>query len=224
MKSIEDEKEFLFSLVTGIAEQFGTECEVVLHDLTRPYESTIVAIQNGHITGRKVGDPGTNLGLEILRGTNQDGNRFNYLTQTKDGRILRSSSLYIKNKEEVTIGSLCINCDITHLLMAERSLQSMTLSGRQPEINEMFATNVNDLLDVLIQEASEYVGKPVAAMSKEDKTKFIRYLDTKGAFLIKKAGEKILSYLSISKFTLYNYLEESKIDGKFDKKTDLKSN
>jgi len=210
MNSISDEKEFLFSLVSGLAEQFGSECEVVLHDLTRPYDSTIVAIQNGHITGRKVGDPGTNLGLEILRGTDKNGNRLNYLTQTKDGRILRSSSFYIKNDENKTIGSLCINYDITNLMMAERSLQSMTMSGRQPEVNETFATNVNDLLEVLIQEASDYVGKPVAAMSKDDKMKFIRFLDDKGAFLIKKAGEKICAYLGISKFTLYNYLEESK--------------
>lgn len=214
MNSISDEKEFLLSLVSGLAEQFGSECEVVLHDLTRPYESTIIAIQNGHITGRKVGDPGTNLGLEILRGTDKNGNRLNYLTQTKDGRILRSSSFYIKNGENRTIGSLCINYDITNLMMAERSLQSMTMSGRQPEVSETFATNVNDLLEVLIQEASDFVGKPVAAMSKEDKMKFIRFLDNKGAFLIKKAGEKICAYLGISKFTLYNYLEESKAEDK----------
>ncbi|MFC4597281.1 helix-turn-helix transcriptional regulator [Cohnella hongkongensis] len=216
MNSIEDEKEFLFGLVAGIAEQFGSDCEVVLHDLKRPYESTIVAIQNGHITGRKVGDPGTNLGLEILRGTTQNGNRINYLTQTKDGRILRSSSFYIKNNDNKTIGSLCVNYDITNLMMAERSLQAVTMSGRQPEVNETFATNVNDLLEVLIQEANDLVGKPVAAMTKEDKMKFIRLLDDKGAFLIKKAGEKICAYLGISKFTLYNYLEESKSDAKSD--------
>ncbi|WP_415841298.1 PAS domain-containing protein [Paenibacillus alkaliterrae] len=33
-----------------------------MHNLTGSYESTIVVIANGHITGRKVGDPCTNLG------------------------------------------------------------------------------------------------------------------------------------------------------------------
>ncbi|XEC93520.1 helix-turn-helix domain-containing protein [Paenibacillus tarimensis] len=47
-------------------------------------------------------------------------------------------------------------------------------------------------------------------MMKENKTEAIRLLDKKGAFLIKKAGEKICGYLNISKFTLYNYLEESR--------------
>ncbi|OPA76090.1 hypothetical protein BVG16_17895 [Paenibacillus selenitireducens] len=210
MENVQVEFEFLTSLVRGIAAQFGDNCEVVLHDLTRPYDSTIVAIENGHVTGRKVGDPGTNLGLELLRGQSDDGNKINYVTQTKDGRILRSTSLYMRNNEGTVIGSICINYDITELMIAEKTLQSLTASGLQPEVKESFVTNVSDLLDQLIQEAQEYIGKPVAAMSKEDKTRLIQLLDKKGAFLIKKAGERICSYLNISKYTLYSYLEESK--------------
>jgi predicted transcriptional regulator YheO len=210
MENVQVEFEFLTSLVRGIAAQFGDNCEVVLHDLTRPYDSTIVAIENGHVTGRKVGDPGTNLGLELLRGQSDDGNKINYVTQTKDGRILRSTSLYMRNNEGTVIGSICINYDITELMIAEKTLQSLTASGLQPEVKESFVTNVSDLLDQLIQEAQEHIGKPVAAMSKEDKTRLIQLLDKKGAFLIKKAGERICSYLNISKYTLYSYLEESK--------------
>ncbi len=65
-----------------------------LHDLTRDYESTIVDIVNGHVSGRKVGDSGTNLGLEVLRGTKIDGDRFNCISNTRDGKVLRSSSIY----------------------------------------------------------------------------------------------------------------------------------
>jgi predicted transcriptional regulator YheO len=166
--------------------------------------------RNGHITGRKIGDPGTNLGLEILRGNEVNGNKFNYITQTKEGRILRSSSWYMKNSDGRTIGSLCINFDITELMMAEKTLQSLTAANLQTNIQESFVSNVNDLLTALIQEAQEKVGKPVAVMNKEDKTKMIQMLDSKGAFLIKKGGERISSYLNISKYTLYSYLENSK--------------
>ncbi|WP_276353222.1 helix-turn-helix transcriptional regulator [Cohnella caldifontis] len=210
MESVDNELEFLNALVDGIAAQFGDQCEVVLHDLRKPYESTIVAIRNGHITGRKVGDPGTNLGLEILRGTTQNDHRFNYITQTKDGRLLRSTSIYIKNGQQKTIGALCINFDITNLVVAEKTLQSLTTSNMQPEVNESFVSNVNDLLDAIVQETQDIIGKPVAIMTKEDKMKFIQLLDQKGAFLIKKAGDKICGYLNISKYTLYNYLEEVK--------------
>ncbi|MCD9025868.1 helix-turn-helix transcriptional regulator [Cohnella silvisoli] len=210
MESIQHEMAFFQSLVKGIAAQFGENCEVVLHDLTRPYESTIVAIENGHITGRKTGDPGTNLGLELLKGTVKDGNRFNYMTQTKDGRILRSTSLYIHDASGKPIGSLCMNFDITDLKMAEQSLKSLINFGTNDEVKETFVSNVNDLLDTLIQQTQEIVGKPVALMSKEDKMKFISLLDEKGAFLIKKSGEKVCAYLNISKFSLYSYMDVSK--------------
>lgn len=215
MESIQDDFEFLSDLVTGLAAQFGDNCEVVLHDLTGSYESTIVAIANGHITGRKVGDPGTNLGLELLRGNHVNGNRFNYLTQTKAGRILRSSSMYMKNKAGKIIGSLCINTDITDLMVAEKTLQNLINPAGQPaEVKESFVTSVGDLLDALIQEAQEVVGKPVAVMTKEDKMRMIQLLDAKGAFLIKKGGEKICTYLNISKYTLYSHLEEGKSNAK----------
>jgi len=34
----------------------------------------------------------------------------------------------------------------------------------------------------------------------------MQYLDSRGAFLIKKAGDKISKFYDISKYTLYNYL------------------
>lgn len=210
MESIQEELELLKMMAKGIASQFGDRCEVVLHDLTRPYNSTIVAIENGHVTGRKAGDPGTNLGLEILRGTTEELNKYNYVTQTKDGRILRSTSLYIKNKIGKPIGAICINFDISDFMMAEKALESLTTRGLERNVKESFVSNVNELLEALIQEVQEQIGKPVALMSKEDKIEAIRLLDLKGAFLIKKSSVKICDYLNISKYSLYSYLDESK--------------
>ncbi|MBP1154869.1 MULTISPECIES: helix-turn-helix transcriptional regulator [unclassified Paenibacillus] len=207
MNHVGEEKKFLSSLMRGITAQFGDKCEVVLHDLTGGYEHTIVAIENGHITGRRVGDPGSNLGLEVLRGTVQDGDRYNYVTQTKDGRILRSTSIYIKNDENQTIGALCINFDISELLAAENTIKSLTMHSFDQEVRETFVTDVNELLDFLLQECQNEIGKPVSLMSKDEKSKAIEFLDRKGAFLIKKSGEKVCSFFDISKFTLYSILE-----------------
>ena len=53
-------------VVDCIADLFGSNCEVVLHDITQP-EKSIVKIRNGHVTGRKVGDPLTDLGLKMIK-------------------------------------------------------------------------------------------------------------------------------------------------------------
>lgn len=61
--------QFLFQLAKGIASQFGPNCEVVVHDLdSNDPESSIVAIENGQVTGRKVGDGPSHVVLETLRG------------------------------------------------------------------------------------------------------------------------------------------------------------
>lgn len=209
MDNVNEEKAFLNALIEGIAAQFGDKCEVVLHDLTLNYDSTIIAIKNGHITDRRIGDCGSNLGLEVLRGTVKDGDRYNYITQTKDGKILRSSSIYIKNSKGETIGAICINLDISDLIMAENTIRSLTMRTSS-EVSEVFVKDVNELLDHLLQECQNEIGKPVAHMSKEEKMKAIHYLDSKGAFLIKKAGDKVCKYFDISKFTLYSYLDEGR--------------
>jgi predicted transcriptional regulator YheO len=208
LEHIADEKEFLTALLKALAAQWGEKCEVVLHDWSVGYEQTIVAIE-GHVTGRKVGDCGSNLGLEVMRGTVQNGDIYNYVTQTKDGKILRSSTVYIKNKEHKPIGALCINFDISDLMTAKKTIESLIMN--RGETAEYFASDVNDLLDFLIQESIKLVGKPVTYMTKEDKLKALDYLDEKGAFLITKSGNKICQFFDISKYTLYNYLDEIRI-------------
>lgn len=207
MENINDNIDFLTSVIKGIAAQFGERCEVVLHDLTGDYASSIVSIENGHITGRKVGDPGSNLGLEVLRGTTKKGDRYNYHTQTKEGKMLRSSTIYIKNSIQETIGSICINLDISDFMMAENAIKSLTMRNMEQEVNEVFVKDVNELLDFLLQECQNEIGKPVSHMSKDEKKQAIEFLDKRGAFLIKKAGDKVCNFFDISKFTLYNYLD-----------------
>ena len=207
MKTIRDEFSFLESLLEALAAHFGSSSEFVLHDYVEPIDKSIVAIENGHITNRRVGDCGTSFSLETIRDGRSKENRYNYLTRY-DGRLLRSSSLYIHNEKGQAIGSICINSDITDLVMAEKTIQKLISipEGEQPK--ETFANDVNVLLDALIAESIDHVGVPVAMMDKDQKVNGLKFLDKKGAFLIKKAGDKIAKEYNISKYTIYNYLEK----------------
>lgn len=123
--------------------------------------------------------------------------------------VLRSTSMYIRDVDGKVIGALCINFDITDFMMAEKIIGSMIGSVRKTEtVREIFSNDVDNLLDTLIKESIRHVGKPVTHMSKDDNVEGIRYLDRKGAFLVKKAGPRISKHYGISKYTLYAYLEE----------------
>lgn len=208
MNRVQDEFRLFQSLMKSLSAIFGTNCEVVLHDLTEGYESTVVLIENGHVTNRQVGDCGSNLGLEVLRGTVSDGDKYGYFTNTPDGRMLRSSSVYIRNDENKVIGCLCVNFDISNLMVADKTIRSLISNGEENKEEEFFVNDVNQLLDALLKKAQDEVGKPVAYMSREEKVRVVEYLDRKGAFLITRSGSRICSFLDISKFTLYSYLDE----------------
>ncbi|MDR1521134.1 MAG: helix-turn-helix transcriptional regulator [Planctomycetota bacterium] len=215
MKSIWDEKDLFEALIRLIAGQFGSNCEVVVHDLTGKYDHTIAFIENGHVTNRKVGDCGSNLGLEVLRGTVDKGDRFGYITHTPDGKILKSSTIYMKDSKGGVIGSICINLDVSNIIMANRMLKEFFNpdaggdAPADPKSKEIFAANVGQLLDALIRDALAMVDKPASMMTREDKIRAIAYLDARGAFLVSKAGSRICKQLKISKYTLYSYLEKS---------------
>ena len=210
MSFVSENFEVLCEIATCIAKQFGENCEVAIHDLTLPYDKTIVFIENGHVTGRKIGDAGTNTGLEILRGTTECKDQFNYVNHSRSGRILRSSSKYFRDENGRVVGSLCINYDVTDLILAQRSIQHAANMMETADTKETFTSNVDELLEVLMQDTINLVGKPVGRMTKDDKVIAVKYLDSKGAFLIKKSVEKVSEFYNISKFTLYNYLGEIK--------------
>ena len=105
-------------MAEGIAAQFGSSCEVVVHDLSRHPDHSIVAIVNGHVSGRKVGDGASAVVLEQMeRNDPQPKDHLCYLTKTPDGKILKSSTVYIRNSKGRVSAILSINYDISRLLM-----------------------------------------------------------------------------------------------------------
>ncbi|BDF69222.1 hypothetical protein CE91St41_02030 [Oscillospiraceae bacterium] len=204
--------QFMFQLAKGIARQFGPNCEVVVHDLTsNDPDSSIVAIENGHVTGRKPGDGPSHVVLEALRvGGEKLSDHLCYLTKTKDGKILKSTTIYVRDDDGEAIGIFGINYDITLMLAMEETLKQFTATEQESQDPEPIARNVSDLLDELIEQSVALVGKPVALMTKEDKVKAIQFLNNTGAFLITKSGDKVCKFFGISKYTLYSYIDEAK--------------
>ena len=196
-------------MAAGIAAQFGSNCEVVVHDLSRHPDHSIVEIVNGHVTGRKVGDGASHVVIEQLQTNDPEPkDHLCYLTKTPDGKILKSSTVYIRNSKGKVSAIFSINYDISKLLMVESAVRDLISTGEETQQTEPEKiVNINDLLDDLIEQSVALVGKPVALMNKDDKVKAIRFLNQNGAFLVTKSGDKIAKYFGISKYTLYSYID-----------------
>jgi len=218
----ESELKRFIPLVKTIAQMFGKNCEVVLHDFSSPQHS-IVEIENGQVTGRKIGDPITDFALSIWR---KDGYRkkkedaiVNYRTKTKDGKILKSSTFFIRDDQEKMVGCMCINYDLTEYLMFNQIIEEFCTNvdlnkEKSEEEVETFTSDVDEVLEDIIRKAIDKIGKPVSIMQKSDKLMVAKIVDEKGGFLIKGAINQLASEISVSRYTIYNYLDELKIKKK----------
>lgn len=214
--SHDNDFEFAKRIAKGLVGQFGSNCEVVIHDLRgNDHEHSIIAIENGYVTGRSVGDGPSHIVLDALRdndATPED--RISYLTKTSDGKVLKSTTLFIRDDAGKAIGLIGINFDISMYVAFEESLRSFTSLGVSNQEPEAISGNVSDLLDELLEHSVALIGKPTALMSKEEKIRAIKFLDERGAFLVTRSGPKICQYFGISTFTLYSYLDEIRSDSK----------
>ncbi len=204
-----NEKEYLLNLVSrlseGLGQALGKSCEIVVHDFASP-ESSIIAISNGSLTGRRVGDTLDALGFQLLK-NHPSSDLLNYHTKTKDGKELRSSSIFLRDEKGEIFGALCINTDISGLLKMQEWLQS-TLGSANTTIDERFERSVDEVLETLIQNAISSIGKKTADLTREDKIAVVAYLEAKGAFLIRYSVERVAELLGMTKYTIYNYLDE----------------
>lgn len=213
--------ESLKKIVDGISGTFGSRCEVLLHDLRNldDLDHSIIKIANGHVTGRTVGGGITDKGLMHIRSGVTKDLILNYQSATQDGRQLKSSSMLFMNDEGKPLAALCINFDVTDILSFNVAIQDIfTMSpdiqdsdvrdAREGEPTETFQGDIVSTLENIADRVIRDYGKAVPSMGRKEKMDIVRQLESQGFFLIKGAIKLIAIKLRISKFTVYNYLEQ----------------
>ena len=113
---------------------------------------------------------------------------------------------------------VCINLDVNAILTARNALDELLGvemdDGPASEVTETFGTDIGEVLAEQIQLAISRTGKPVAALTRDEKVAVVRSLDESGAFLVKRAADRIARALGTSRVTVYAYLEQARsVDG-----------
>ncbi len=213
--------ELFFPIAEGLAKMFGERCEVVLHDLSHP-ESSIIYIVNGSISGRKIGDGIRDLLWDVIRSPDFNENVLaNYTSTRTSGKKIKSTTVIIRNPEGKIVGALCINFDITGMdavgEFLEKFLDVQAIVPPENMIVKIEKSNVLDILEHIIDKtiADNY---PNDGWSREKMIYVIGFLEKKGAFLIKGAVEWVAAKLGISRFTVYSYLKEVRVENRLNEK------
>lgn len=113
------------------------------------------------------------------------------------------------------IGCMCINIDITDMAQGILAVEDFIRTAppqpaRTAEPPEHFAHSIGEVLEAAIAGVVRDMGMPVADMHKDDKLRLVDLLDRRGVFLVKGAVEQVAAVLGVSRYTVYNYLEEGR--------------
>lgn len=188
---------------------FGSDCDVILHDLTQPRRS-VVYVANDSVTHRETGSGFRHLVRELLKKPeNADGMVLNYYFDDK-GKRIRSSFLLIRDEEKKLIGALCINVDTTRTTQALALLESMLPGYKEvkPAPRTPESANVNDIVNEFIDRMIDEI--PPGKLSREKRLELISFMHSRGVFLMKGAVDYVSSRLGIAKVTIYSDLDSIK--------------
>ena len=194
-----------------IARTFGDGCEVVLHDLENPRQS-VVYTANNTVTGRQVGQSFDRLVPQVILSDDLDNDMVtNYYFRTAEGKLVKSSTVLLRDFDGKVVGAMCINLDTTPITRQVEWLQALLpgIGEESPSGQEGAADEVSHVSQVVTDLIDKIIGdKDVSRLRREEKLELIRFMDQKGIFLMKGAVDQVGSRMGISRVTVYSYIDE----------------
>ena len=202
------------TLVEFLGQALGSDYEVVLHDLSEG-SNAIVAIVNGHISGRSMGAPLTALALRFLadKEYEQHDYKVGYRGVSRRNGNLRSSTMFIKDNGQL-IGMLCINFDAGKYSRIAQELLALCGAHTEPSSTgigvESFVSSLPDAVQNAIAEVTGSAGLPPDRLTMEEKIRIVESLHHAGIFYMKGAVSEVAAQLGSSEATIYRYLSKLK--------------
>lgn len=192
-----------------LVETFGKDVEVVIHDLSIPEHSVVYV--SGNVTQRQVGESFDQLIKQVILSEKlKDNYVSNYYFEAPNSRLIRSSTLLIRDNHQKLVGAICINIDTTSITQHIDYLHTLLpgfhshIAQHQPDneqpshVSEMISDLINNIL----------TDSEPQSMNREQRIEKIRFMDKKGIFLMKGSVEEVAEKLGVNKVTIYSYLDE----------------
>jgi predicted transcriptional regulator YheO len=195
-------------ITVALGRMFAPFCEVLLHDLRHP-KSSILVIENP-LSGRKVGDSATSLGLARITQKDFPDVVQNYPNATPDGRLIKSTSIGIRGRSGRFVASICLNLDRTHFSEITSLIEKfVSVEGHAPVREQLRSLSVEEIQRVINQFSRSRNTEPVR-LNIDARRELIGLLDEKGLLGLKNAVPIVASALSVTRPSVYNYLRAAR--------------
>lgn len=200
-------------LADVLGKMFQNVLEVVIHDFT-DLDHAIVYIVNGHISGRSLGGPVSEINLRRLLEKDQFPDMLvNFSSKNSRGQPLKSSSLAIRDNQGKLIGAFCLHFDLSQFEQFQKFLDFFVTAKVDAfiGINDFGASQPHD--HEIKGEIDAWIlknGLHTAQLTYTDKQSIVNHLYQKGCFKRKGAISIVANSLQLTRQCIYNYIELAK--------------
>lgn len=189
-------------IAEGLAQTFAPFTEVVVHDLLDPAHA-VLAVHN-NLSGRRVGDPATELGLARILDPGYEQVIANYPNRFADGRQVKSTSIGIKDAQGRYVAALCMNVDLTLFQGFQSALSKFTaVEGSTPN-RESLDPSGADAIRARIDEFAARMATTPRSLRAEARRTLLNELKGAGLLEVRRAIDTIAAHLGVSRATVYS--------------------
>ena len=129
--------------------------------ICRHPENSIIAIECP-LSGRKVGQPVTEMGLARIKDPSFPDVVQNYSNTLPDGRPVKSTSIGIRNSQGKFVAAICLNLDVSLFSAVQKVIEQLTLANTAniPVRETLRARSADDVREVIESFAAEHNMQP----------------------------------------------------------------
>ncbi|MHA6848237.1 transcriptional regulator [Ralstonia syzygii] len=195
-------------IVEALGKTLAPLVEVVLHDLKQP-EHAVVAIAN-NLSGRRVGDAATELGLARMADPGFPEVIQNYANRFPDGRPAKSTSIGLKNSHGEYVAAICLNMDVSLLSAVTAGLgQLMQTDAAAPPVPESLASRGVEAVRAALERFAAARNTTPMGMTLEQRREAMRELSASGLLNLRRALSEVAQTLGVARSTVYTYLPDA---------------
>ncbi len=200
--------ELLTRLAEGMSSLLGERGEAVIHDFSDITKSLVYV--SGGVTNRRAGAPITDM---IFRIRSEHGDeapdKLGYKIVTEDGKILKCSTIFIRDDRGGVVGSFGVNYDVTDFVHFAGVFADFTRFSSTTDTDKVrYAHNILETMEAVIDRVVAEYGTPTAMMNRQDRLNVVAKLEKSDVFMIKGSVPYLARLLGASPFTVYTYIKE----------------
>ncbi len=205
-----DVLERYFSVAEMISRCCGSGCEVLVYSY-EDFNKAIIKIINGHVSGRSLGSPITEFGLNCAKVALESDQDITgpYLARTRSGSLLKCISMVIRNENKQPVGAFCINIDLS--VPMERFVKEFLLSiDKSGAADEVLVPDLSEKVATVLAEEIEALSRVTGVSPSHKNRNLVTALNHRGIFDVKGSVDLVAGELGVTKHTIYKYLRELK--------------